>query len=81
MKKKIMAAVLTAAMALSLCACGAKEEVTITGSADLLGKTIGVQLGTTGDQLATEYEAEGATVERYNKGADAIQALKQGKVD
>ena len=40
------------------------------------------RLGTTGDQLATDYEQnEGATVERYNKGADAIQALKQGKID
>ncbi|MDO4294190.1 MAG: transporter substrate-binding domain-containing protein [Eubacteriales bacterium] len=48
---------------------------------DLAGKKIGVQLGTTGDQLATEYEQNGATVERYNKGADAIQALKQGKID
>ena len=49
---------------------------------DFAGKKIGVQLGTTGDQLATDYEQnEGATVERYNKGADAIQALKQGKID
>ena len=49
---------------------------------DLAGKKIGVQLGTTGDQLATDYEKNnGATVERYNKGADAIQALKQGKID
>lgn len=57
-------------------------EGAITSSADLAGKTIGVQLGTTGDQLATEYEQnEGSTVERYNKGADAIQALKQGKID
>lgn len=49
---------------------------------DFAGKKIGVQLGTTGDQLATDYEQnDGATVERYNKGADAIQALKQGKID
>ena len=61
---------------------GEAAEGAITGSADLAGKTIGVQLGTTGDQLATEYEQnEGSTVERYNKGADAIQALKQGKID
>ena len=81
MKKKIFAVVLAAAMALSMCACGAKEKVTITGSADLPGKTIGVQLGTTGDQLATEFEAEGSTVERYNKGADAVQSLVTDKID
>src|SRR5699024_4235045 len=46
---------------------------------DLAGKTIGVQLGTTGDIYASD--EEGATVQGYNKGADAIQALKQGKVD
>ena len=49
---------------------------------DLTGKTIGVQLGTTGDIYATDYETNGtAKVERYNKAADAIQALRQRKVD
>lgn len=48
---------------------------------DLPGKIIGVQLGTTGDIYASDYEAEGSTIERYNKGTDAIQALKQGRVD
>ena len=85
MKKKLLSVVLAAAMVLSLAACGdsaASKEVVITGSADLGATKIGVQLGTTGDSLATEYETnEGATVERYNKGADAIQALKQGKID
>ena len=43
---------------------------------------ISVQLGTNGDSDATEYEKnDGSTVERYNKGADAIQALKTGKID
>lgn len=46
---------------------------------DLKGKRIGVQLGTTGDIYAGEVEE--AKVERYNKGADAIMALTQGKVD
>ena len=46
---------------------------------DLTGKTIGVQLGTTGDIYAQDIE--GATVEQYNKFNDAVLALKQGKVD
>lgn len=48
---------------------------------DLPGKTIGVQLGTTGDIYASDYEEQGSIIERYNKGNDAIQALKQGKID
>lgn len=54
---------------------------TVNSLEDLPGKTIGVQLGTTGDIFASDYEAEGSTIERFNKGADAVQALKQGKVD
>lgn len=53
----------------------------VAGVDDLPGKTIGVQLGTTGDIYASDYEAEGSTIERYNKAADAVQALKQGKLD
>ena len=51
----------------------------IGSSDDLSGKKIGVQLGTTGDILADD--VEGATVERYNKGFEAVQALSQGKID
>ena len=80
--KKFLSLVLVGAMTLSLAACGSKApENTVFSVADLPGKTIGVQLGTTGDIYASDYEAEGSTIERYNKGADAIQALKQGKVD
>ena len=52
---------------------------TVFSADDLVGKTIGTQLGTTGYIFAGD--VEGATVEAYNKAADAIQALKQGKVD
>ncbi len=47
------------------------------------GLTIGVQSSTTGDLYMTwDLEDEGlATVQRYNKGADAVQALVTGKVD
>lgn len=55
-------------------------EGAITQKADLVGKRIGVQQGTTGDIYA-EDEIENVTVERYNKGADAVMALKQGKID
>ena len=45
--------------------------------------TIGVQRNTTGDLYTTwDLEDEGlATIDRYSKGADAVQALKTGKVD
>lgn len=65
-----------------LTGCGGDSipENTVHSIADLAGKTIGSQLGTTG-YIYAEEEVEGATVEPYNKGADAIQALKQGKLD
>ena len=80
--KKIVSLILMSAMALSLTACGSKAPAnTVFSVDDLPGKTIGVQLGTTGDIYASDYEAEGSTIERYNKGAEAVQALKQGKID
>ena len=80
--KKLASIILMTAMVMSLAACGNKVPAnTVFSVNDLPGKTIGVQLGTTGDIYASDYEAEGSTIERYNKGADAIQALKQGKVD
>ena len=56
-----------------------KEDSDITGPDDLSGKTVGVQLGTTGDIYASDIED--ATVEQYNKGFEAVQALTQGKID
>lgn len=58
-----------------------KEGSDITGPDALGGKFIGVQLGTTGDIYASDYEAEGSTIERYSKGFEAIQALLQDKID
>ena len=56
-----------------------KEGSEIAGPDDLVGKTIGVQLGTTGDLYSTDIED--ATVEQYNKGFEAVQALTQDKID
>ena len=61
------------------------EDSAITSVDDLFegGYTIGVQNATTGDLYATwDLEDEGlATIERYNKGADAVMALTTGKID
>lgn len=76
--KKIIATVLTTILALSvLTGCTQVAPNTVFSADDLPGKVIGVQLGTTGDIYASDYEAEGSVIERYNKGADAVQALKQ----
>ncbi len=47
---------------------------------DLAGKKIGVQENTTGDIYATGDFGE-ESMDRYSKGADAVLALSQGKVD
>lgn len=51
----------------------------IATAADLENKTIGVQLGTTGNFIADEIP--GATVQAYNKGVDAVNDLLNGRVD
>ena len=95
--KKLAALLMAVCVAASLAACGSKEAAsteapvaeaaseaipnTVNTLEDLPGKKIGVQLGTTGDIYASDYEAEGSTIERYNKAADAVQALKLGKID
>lgn len=56
-----------------------QEGSEIAGADDLVGKTIGVQLGTTGDIYASD--VEGASIEQFNKGMDAVQALTTGKID
>ena len=80
--KKLTMTVAVLAVVFGLCGCGSKApENTVFSADDLPGKKIGVQLGTTGDIYASDYEAEGSTIERYNNGNDAVQALKTGKVD
>mgnify|MGYP002528188166 FL=1 len=91
---KVFALTLSAVLSISaLAGCGnsnntAAPEATETDAEskvasvdDLAGAKIGVQMGTTGDIYASDYEAEGSTIERYSKGADAVIALKNGKID
>ncbi len=91
--KKILALASVLALTVGVCsACSDKKDsgdsTASTAAADsakiqtvddLKGKKIGVQLGTTGDIYAGD--VEDAKVERYNKGADAVMALTQGKID
>lgn len=65
--------------AMMLSGCGGPPPNKVHSKDDLKGKNVGVQLGTTGDTLAEDIE--NAKVEKYNKAADAVQALKQGKID
>ncbi len=83
--RKAAAVLLATGMIFALTACGGNKKVenTVNSIDDLEGKSIGVQLGTTGDIYASDYEGDkaGTKIERYNKGTDAVQALKQGKID
>ena len=57
----------------------------IAGPEDLAGKTVGVQLGTTGDQYCTNEDGESeytvGEVRRYNKGMEAVSDLMAGRID
>ena len=79
--KKILAVVLALSLLFCFAGCGKEEAKVVKGVDDLPGAKIGVQLGTTGDIYASDYEKEGSTIERYSKGADAILALTKGKID
>ena len=54
-------------------------DSTIQTADDLKNKTIGVQLGTTGDFIAEEIE--GSSVSQYNKAVDAVNDLVNGRLD
>lgn len=85
--KKLFVLALCVVLAIGVLAgCGQEaakdaEVKTVATVDDLPGAKIGVQLGTTGDIYASDYEAEGSVLERFAKGADAIIALKSGKLD
>lgn len=80
MKKKF-ALLLATVMTMGLCACGGGSIPAnkVNSIDDLEGKKIGVQIGTTGDIYASDIKD--VKMERFNKGADAVQSLKQGKID
>ena len=84
MKKKRRVLIFMMFCILAFTGCGATLKAKEVKSVDdVEGSKIGVQLGTTGDIYASDYENDdaGSVVERYNKMADAVQALKQDKID
>lgn len=75
MKKTII--ILIACM-LMVSSCG-KTKNTVNSLDDLEGKTIGVQMKTTGDIYSSDIKD--AQIKRFNKGEDAVKALRKGVVD
>lgn len=61
------------------------KDSDIKGKADLEGKTVGVQTGTTGDSYCTDEdgtsEVKVGEVKRYEKGMDACSDLMAGRID
>ena len=78
MRKTIILPAAAVLLGFLLTGCGVPAN-TVHSAADLEGKIIACQSGTTGYMLSGDIK--GATVDGYNKGADAIQALVQGKAD
>lgn len=85
MKYLVSTILLASLLFFASCSFVEKGEKTckVKSVADLKEAVIGVQLGTTSDVLSTKLEqkGEGTKVERFTKSADAIQALRQGKID
>ena len=84
--KKIAAISLAAAMTIAMAGCGnSVPKNTVNSVDDLEGKKIGVQLGTTGDIYASDYEGDdaGTTIERYNMNrcGSGVKAGKSGLRD
>lgn len=78
--RNIRLALAAACMMVAIIGCGTSSvENTVHSIADLSGKKIGVQLKTTGDTYASDIE--NAEVVRFNRGGDAVAALKKGVVD
>ncbi|MDE5779088.1 MAG: transporter substrate-binding domain-containing protein [Lachnospiraceae bacterium] len=77
MKRMIIAMSLCAVMLLT--GCSSVPENTVNSIEDLKGKNIGVQLKTTADIYSSDIE--NATVQRFNKSRDAVEALREGVID
>ena len=57
-----------------------KDQTAVKVIDDLKDKKISVQLGTTGNDMASKYTGE-ANISAFNTGFEAVMELKNGKVD
>ena len=78
--KKIITILLALVLVFGVTSCAKKEKVVINSAADLVGKKIGVQAGTTGEWWVTD-NVEGATVVSFKSGIDAAMDLMNGAID
>ena len=81
--KKIFAAVLTGALALSVTACGGGETKKVESPADFEGAKVSVQTATTAHDSLQEMQAEGVNVEilPYEKVTQCFDDLELGRCD
>ncbi len=80
MKKLLQVIFAAVALQAVVFAGGAKEKVVITSAADLAGKKVGVQAGTTGEWWVDENVADVKLVS-FKSGIDAALDLKNGAID
>ena len=81
--KKIFAAVLAGALALSVTACGGGETKKVESPADFEGAKVSVQTSTTAHDSLQEMQAEGVNVEilPYEKVTQCFDDLELGRCD
>ena len=81
--KKIFAAVLAGALALSVTACGGGETKKVESPADFEGAKVSVQTATTAHDSLQEMQAEGVNVESlpYEKVTQCFDDLELGRCD
>jgi polar amino acid transport system substrate-binding protein len=78
--KKIITILLALVLVFGVTSCAKKEKVVINSAADLVGKKIGVQAGTTGEWWVTD-NVEGAKISSFKSGIDAAMDLMNGAID
>lgn len=78
--KKILIVGLALLLATNIFAAGKHEQVVIKSAADLDGKRIGVQQGTTGELFVQE-NVKNAKLSSFKSGIDAALDLKNGAID